>query len=119
MSALAGAAFADGPGAMVNRAASAGATANTNGWTASLIVTQPAKEIEVPALAAVTTVGARLSRPIAKRARLSLDVFNLLGKSPASTDYFATTQPAPLANETDFFHPADGRGIRLGLKITF
>jgi len=115
-SAFAGTAAAD---EALDRLASAGATAKTSGWTASLFVTQPAKEKDVPALAAVTTVGARLSRPLAKHTRVSVDVFNILGKSPASSDYFAATHSAPLANETDFFHPADGRGIRIGIKVTF
>ena len=116
MSAFAGAAAADDA---VDRLASAGTTTKTSGWTASLFVTQPAKEKDVTALSAVTTVGARLSRPIAKRARVSVDLFNILGKAPATRDYLSATLDAPRANDTDFFHPADGRGIRIGVKIGF
>ena len=77
----------------------AGTTTKNGGWTASLFVTQPAIEKDAPALGAVTTVGARLSRPISRNARVSVDVFNIF--------------------DTDFFHPADGRGVRLGVRVTF
>ncbi len=117
--AFAGNALADDPNGLSDRAASAGATAKQAGWTASLFVTQPAREKDVPALSAVTTIGARVSRPIARHARVSVDVFNILGKSPATTDYFGATHDAPRVSDTDFFHPADGRGIRFGLKISF
>jgi len=99
----------------------AGTTTKNGGWTASLFVTQPAIEKDAPALGAVTTVGARLSRPISRNARVSVDVFNIFDKPAGTTDAFAATHAAPRAGlaDADFFHPADGRGIRLGLKITF
>jgi hypothetical protein len=110
----------DDPSGLENRAA-AGATTKTRGWTASLFVTRPTVEKDAPALGAVTTVGARLSRPISRRARLSVDVFNIFDKPAGTTDYFVATHSAPRTGivDTDYFHPADGRGIRLGLKITF
>ena len=99
----------------------AGTTTKNGGWTASLFVTQPAIEKDAPALGAVTTVGARLSRPISRNARVSVDVFNIFDKPAGTTDAFAATHAASRAGlaDADFFHPADGRGIRLGLKITF
>ena len=120
-SALAASAGTDDPNGLVNRASAAGTTAKNGGWTASLFVTRPPVEKDAPALGAVTTVGARLSRPISRHARVSVDVFNIFDKPAGTTDYFAATHAAPPAAtaDTDFFHPADGRGIRLGLKITF
>jgi hypothetical protein len=52
---------------------------------------------------------------------VSVDVFNIFDKPAGTTDYFAATHVEPRAGlaDTDFFHPPDGRGIRLGLKITF
>jgi hypothetical protein len=119
MSAFAGDALADGSNEPAH-AASAGTTAITAGWRASLFVTKPALEKDAAPFGAITTVGARLSRPVARNAHVSLDVFNILDKSPGTTDYFTATHgAAPRIADPDFFHPADGRGIRLGLKITF
>ena len=115
-SAFAGGASAADPIA----AASAGTSATRSGWRASLFVTKPPFEKDAAPFGAMTTVGARLSRPLARNARLSVDVFNILDKSPGTTDYFTATHDiAPRAADPDFFHPADGRGIRLGVKIGF
>ena len=120
-SAFAGGALADDPNGLVSRAAAAGTTTKNGGWTASLFVTRPPVEKDAPALGAVTTVGARLSRPISRHARVSVDVFNIFDKPASTSDYFAAMHAAPPAAiaDTDFFHPADGRSIRLGLKIIF
>ena len=116
VSAFAGAACAADP----NIATYAGTTATNGGWLASLFVTKPPLDKDAAPFGAITTVGARLSRPLAPHARLSVDVFNILDKSPGTADYFTATHGmAPRADDPDFFHPADGRGIRLGLKITF
>jgi len=113
-------AFAGGAAAAeANGSAYAGTTAVTSGWRASLFVTKPPIDQDAAPFGGITTIGARLSRPLAPNARVSVDVFNILDKSPG-TDYFTAIQgAAPRVADPDFFHPADGRGIRLGLKITF
>ena len=119
MAAAFAAAAAFAGGASAAEQASAGTTAITSGWRASLFVAKPALDNDAAPFGAVTTIGARLSRLVARHARVSVDVFNVLDKSPGTTDYFTATHGAPLTSDPDFFHPADGRGIRLGLKITF
>ena len=119
-SAFAGTAFAHDPDGLINRAASAGPTAKNAGWTASLFVTKPTVERDAAALALGSSVGARLSRPLTRHSRLTVDVFDQLARPSATPDDFAAMHAIPRANlADDFFHPADGRGIRLGLKITF
>ena len=115
VSAFAGGACAADPSAVAN----AGTTAITSGWRASLFVTKPPVDNDAAPFGAITTIGARLSRPITRNVRLSVDAFNILGKSPGTTDYFTATHDTPAASDPDFFHPADGRGIRLGVKIGF
>ena len=117
---VAAAAFAGGAcAADPSTVANAGTTAISSGWRASLFVTKPPVEKDAAPFGAITTIGARLSRPIARGVRVSVDAFNILGKSPGTSDYFTATHDAPLASDPDFFHPADGRGIRLGVKISF
>ena len=110
-----------------NASAYAGATAITSGWRASLFVTRPPIDKDASPFGGITTIGARLSRPLTRHVRVSVDAFNVLGKSPGTTDYF-TAAHGPCAVDPDALNPAGacpgmleagGRGLRLGLKITF
>jgi hypothetical protein len=119
-SAFAGSALADEPNGPANRAASAGAVGENAGWRTSLFVTKPTVEKDADALALGSTVTARFSRPLTKHTRVSIDLFDTLQKPAGTPDDFAAVHTAPHANVADDFpRPADGRGIRLGLKITF
>ena len=119
-SAFAGNALADDPNGLVNRAASAGAIKEEGPWQASLFVTKPTVEKDADALALGSTVTARFSRPLTKRSRLSIDLFDTLQKPAGIPDDFAAVHSVPHANfADDFTRPADGRGIRLGIRINF
>jgi hypothetical protein len=119
-SAFAGSALADDPNGLVNRAASAGAIKENGGWRASLFVTKPTVEKDADALALGSTVTARFSRPLTKHSRLSVDLFDTLQKPTGIPDDFAAVHSVPRANVADdFTRPADGRGIRLGIRINF
>ena len=103
------------------RPAAAGTSATTGGWRASLFVTSPPTRDESLGVSGTTTVGARLSRPIAPNVRLSVDVFNVFDQRTREIDAFAASRmhyETGIA-ENYLFHPAESRGVRVGIKVAF
>lgn len=105
----------------IERVAAAGTTATGAGWRASLFVTRPEVKDDAFPLDGSSTVGARLSRPLSKHARVSVDVFNVFDAPTRPLDPLAVTRsPAAMGiAENYLFHPSEGRGVRLGFRITF
>ena len=103
----------------------AGTTVRNRQWSASLFVSRATQmgfaDDATARLATAPVVNATVSRLLAGSLRLSLDLFNLLDRSPASADYFAASQLwQPMAlSDTYLFHPGEPRGVRLRLRKTF
>lgn len=120
--------FGDGnaiPGA-ARRIASAGTSLRTpDGWTASLLVNALGRRDSLaddsPPVRTSTFVNARLSRPVGKRSRLSLDVFNIFDQRVGNIDYFASSRlwDQPGAGDSFLFNPAEPRGFRVKLRTAF
>ena len=117
VSLLGGIAFAAPP----ERVVAAGTTTTTNGWRASLFVTRPPAHDPTLALAGSTTVGARISRPLGRDVRLSFDVFNVFAAERQALDPLAISRFGgnPAIAENYLFHPAESRGVRVGISIRF
>ena len=103
----------------------AGATVHNGTWSASLFVSRATQmgfaDDGAARLATSPVVNGTISSPLAPDLRLSLDLFNLFDRSPASTDYFAASQlwqPTTLS-DTYLFHPGEPRGLRVRLRKTF
>ena len=103
------------------RVAAAGTTTTANGWRASLFVTRPEARDDQMRLRGSTTVGARFSRPLARDIRVSVDVFNVFDKEVVGYDPVAATHSlaSPTIADSYLFHPAEQRGVRLGIRYTF
>ena len=107
------------------RYATAGATLrNLNGWTAKLFVAwfRPGHGIEddLLELRPSSTVNAQFSRLVARRTRLTVDLFNLFDTRRGDTPFAdARAWRQPGAIDSYFFHPAQGRGARVRLRIAF
>lgn len=103
------------------RVVAAGTTATTNGWRASLFVTRPPAQDPALALGGSTTVGARISRPLGKGVRLSFDVFNVFDADRRALDPLAISRSSadPAIAENYLFHPAESRGVRVGISVRF
>ena len=111
-----GIAFAAPP----ERVVAAGTTTTTHGWRASLFVTRPQAADPTLALGGSTTVGARISRTIGRDVRLSFDVFNVFEAQRRGIDALAWTRGAEAAiAENYLFHPAESRGVRVGISLRF
>ena len=97
----------------------AGTTAVSNGWRASLFVTRP--EVQDDQLRGSNTVGARFSRRLSRDTRVSVDVFNVFDKKMDAIDPLAATRSLahPAIGDNYLFHPAEQRGVRVGIKLTF
>lgn len=121
--------FADGLREAVagaaQRAATAGATVRPlRGWSASLFVSHFASEgveEEGERLRSSTLVNGRLNYNLSRKARLSLDVFNIFDRSAGPIDYYAASRlwGQPGMADDFLFHPAEPRGFRLRLRTTF
>ena len=111
--------IADAAGA--ERVAAAGTTASGGGWRASLFVTGPAASDEAFGMRGSTTVGARLSRSLARDVRLTVDVFNVFDLPTRPIDPLAVSRSGAGMglSESYLFHPAEQRGVRLGISIRF
>jgi outer membrane receptor protein involved in Fe transport len=104
---------------------SAGANFHNGIWSASLFVSRATQmgfaDDGAARLATSPVVNGSISRPLAPDLRLSLDVFNVFDRSPASADYFAASQlwqPTTLS-DSYLFHPGEPRGFRVRLRKTF
>ena len=103
------------------RVVAAGTTTTANGWRASLFVTRPAVQDPTLALGGSTTVGARLSRPLGRNARLSFDVFNVFDAERRPLDALTATRSGAngVIAESYLFQPAESRGVRVGISVRF
>ncbi len=127
MSAVAFASFAhepNGPGALERNTTAAATIRLPGGWKGGLGVSYFGKREGVadPAsLRASTLVGAHLTRSLSKQTSLSFDVFNLFDQRLREVDYFSVSRLSGAAGASDayLFNPAESRGIRLRLKMTF
>ena len=106
--------------------AAAGTTLkDRSGWSASLFVppTEKRSYVEDPniRLAVPPTVNETISRRLAKRTRLSFDVFNVFDRNTGPVDYFFSPEPWKAAGPTDnyLFGPGEQRGFRLRLRVDF
>jgi len=103
----------------------AGATVHNRFWSASLFVSRATKmgfaDDGAARLATAPVVNGTMSGLLTPDLRLSLDVFNMLDRAPAATDYFSASQlwqPTGLS-DTYLFHPGEPRGFRVRLKKNF
>jgi hypothetical protein len=115
--------YADEPGP---HAASAGATMlSPGGWRASLFVTHFAPSLgpadDTLRLKPTSSVNARLSHPVAKDTRFTLEVFNVFDRRSPGTDFLTLARPwsAPGMNESYLTDPGEPRGFRIRIGRTF
>jgi outer membrane receptor protein involved in Fe transport len=96
-----------------------------SGWSASLFVANPRDRDTPDGVAArvrsMSFVNAQLTRRLTKTARVSFDVFNVFDKRAADFDYFSASAAwsRPGSRDDFLFHPAEPRGFRLSLRVTF
>lgn len=103
----------------------AGATLrDASGWSASLFVAYVDRQgfADEPSARLVSTpvVNAVVSRRLTKSSRLAFDVINVLDRQPAGFDYLGASRAwDAVASDNFLFHPAEPRGFRLRLRVTF
>jgi outer membrane receptor protein involved in Fe transport len=113
------------PGAP-DRVASAGVTVEGfRGWSASVrwryFGARPLVEDNSVRSRSTSLVNARLGYAFDKRARLSLDVYNLFNRKDNDVDYFYQSRLAgePAAVADVHFHPVERRALRLALTLNY
>jgi outer membrane receptor protein involved in Fe transport len=104
----------------------AGATVHPGrGWTTSVFVTsfasRPALTDDALRVRSASFVNGRITRQLSNNMRVSLDMLNVFDKRVAEGDYFPTARVWSQAGAADnfLFHPAESRGFRLRLRVTF
>jgi outer membrane receptor protein involved in Fe transport len=96
-----------------------------SGWSASLFVAYVdrvhfADDAAAP-LATTPVVNATVSRRLTRSTRLTFDVFNVLDRQVPGLDYLAASRAwdGSAAYDDFLFRPAEPRGFRLRLRISF
>jgi hypothetical protein len=84
-------------------------------------VTRPQAPDSTLALGGSTTVGARISRPLGRDLRLSVDVFNVfdVDRRPLDPLTAARSGANGVIAENYLFQPAESRGVRIGISVRF
>jgi hypothetical protein len=106
--------------------ATAGTTVRgVGGWTARLFVSylgpRHAADDEQVRMRSSTVVNAQVMHRLSPSTRITFDVFNVFDHRGVQADPLAASRlgPMPGAMENFLFHPAEPRGFRLKLRVTF
>jgi outer membrane receptor protein involved in Fe transport len=119
--------FADGaneyiPGAAERIASAAATVRGPTGWSGTLLVNSLGRQgASLAAMGASTFVNAQLARKLSRDTRVSIDVFNILGRPLRDVDYLATTRlwSQPPAGDASLPGPAESRGVRVQFRVRF